>query len=67
MQKNFDEIVHLQSERRVNTNGERLHGTVEGWSSATRLANPFPRRNLRPIVARYETKSTNQCQLNVVL
>ena len=43
MSKNLDETVHLQSEIRREwireIRGERLQGTVEGASSAPRLAS----------------------------
>ena len=54
MLKNFDETVHLQSEKRVDTR-ERLLWITEDASSATHLASSsatsFPGRNEGPIVA----------------
>ena len=53
MSKNFDETVHLQSEKREEwireIRGQRLQGIAEGASSAPRLARSsvasFPGRN----------------------
>ena len=53
MLKSFNETARLQSERRSKrikeVRGERLHGTVDSWISAARLANSsavsLPRRN----------------------
>ena len=39
MSKNFYERIHFQSQRGVNTRDEKLHGAVDGWSSAPHLAN----------------------------
>ena len=56
MSKNFDETVHLQSEKREEwireIRGERLQGIAEGERSAPRLASSsvasFPGRNECP-------------------
>ena len=77
MSKNLNEIIRLQSKKReewireVRGEGERLQETVDGTSSAPRLASssaaPFPGRNDCPgihcsLVEQEEIEDSN-CQI----
>ena len=74
-QKNFDETVRLQSEKRQEwiqeIRGEKLHGIAEGASSAPCLASSsamsFPGRNECPgtncSLIEQEEREDSSCQI----